>query len=105
MTITLTSIPAPRRLTARRIAIILTTTFVVIPLLACMIIGFGKAIADNGAAPTAKTADYNDGWVDMGQAMLDASNAPQGRARVDHCLATAPNGDALITCIDAIPLH
>lgn len=99
---TITTIPAKSHFT-RNFLITLLTVFILLPLLAAMIIGFAKA-ADAPKA-TQGTADYNDGWVDMGQAMLDASKAPHGQAKVDHCLATAPNGDALITCIDAITLH
>lgn len=69
-----TTYRAAHRLTLRRIAIILLTTFVIIPLTACMIIGFGRAIAAHDASTTVNAPispanscegdvkAFNDGW-------------------------------------------
>jgi hypothetical protein len=107
---TIVRMTPPRRFaTLRMIALIVSASIFALVLAAAII---GLARAANGTAiptatmhPTQGTATYNDGWVDMGQALLDAQKAPNGPAQVEHCLDTAPRGDALITCIDAIKLH
>jgi hypothetical protein len=102
-----------RRSTKSRIAITIAALFapILIMILAAAAIGFAKAAQGTGIATIAHTAPakqgtatYNDGWVDMGQAMLDAQHAPGGAAKVAACLDSSTTGDDLITCIDAIPV-
>lgn len=68
----ITTLPKKSHFT-RNLLLTLATVFIFIPLTACMIIGFGRAIADHTAAPAtsittpANTCEgdvkaFNDGW-------------------------------------------